>query len=36
MVYRGMRPRVALLGLHEDGTYRDRERFGLPTRTPSW
>lgn len=30
MVYRGMRPRVALLGLHEDGTYRDRERFGLP------
>lgn len=30
LVYRGMRPRVALLGLHEDGTYRDRERFGLP------
>lgn len=30
MVYRGMRPRTALLGLHEDGTYRDRERFGLP------
>jgi SulP family sulfate permease len=30
MVYRGMRPRAALLGLHEDGTYRDRERFGLP------
>ena len=30
MVYRGMRPRVALLGLHEDGTYRDRDRFGLP------
>jgi len=29
LVYRGMRPRVALLGLHEDGTYRDRERFGL-------
>lgn len=30
LVYRGMRPRVALLGLHEDGTYRDRARFGLP------
>lgn len=30
LVYRGMRPRVALLGLHEDGTYRDRERFDLP------
>ncbi|WP_454456864.1 SulP family inorganic anion transporter [Thauera phenylacetica] len=30
LVYRGMRPRVALLGLHEDGTYRDRDRFGLP------
>ncbi len=30
LVYRGMRPRVALLGLHEDGTYRDRARFSLP------
>lgn len=30
MVYRGMTPRVALLGLHEDGTYRDLERFRLP------
>lgn len=30
LVYRGMRPRVALLGLHEDGTYRDRDRFDLP------
>jgi SulP family sulfate permease len=29
MVYRSMRPRVALLGLHADGTYRDLERFGL-------
>ena len=29
LVYRGMRPRAALLGLHADGTYRDRERFGL-------
>lgn len=30
MLYRDMQPRVALLGLHDDGTYRDRERFGLP------
>ena len=30
MVYRGMRPRVALLGLHADGSYRDLQRFGLP------
>lgn len=29
MVYRSMTPRVALLGLHADGTYRDLERFGL-------
>lgn len=29
MVYRSMSPRVALLGLHPDGTYRDLERFGL-------
>lgn len=29
MVYRGMRPRVALLGLHADGTYRDLQRFQL-------
>lgn len=29
MVYRSMSPRIALLGLHEDGTYRDLERFGL-------
>jgi sulfate permease, SulP family len=29
MVYRSMNPRVALLGLHPDGTYRDLERFGL-------
>lgn len=29
MVYRSMTPRVALLGLHPDGTYRDLERFGL-------
>ena len=29
MVYRSMRPRVALLGLHADGSYRDLQRFGL-------
>ena len=29
MVYRGMRPRAALLGLHADGTYRDLQRFHL-------
>ena len=29
MLYRGMKPRIALLGLHPDGTYRDLERFGL-------
>lgn len=28
-LYRDMHPRIALLGLHEDGTYRDAERFGL-------
>lgn len=30
LIYREMNPRVALLGLHPDGTYRDAERFGLP------
>ncbi len=35
MLYRGMRPRVALLGLHRDGTYRDLERFGLPHPHPN-
>ncbi len=29
MLYRDMKPRTALLGLHPDGTYRDLERFGL-------
>ncbi len=29
MLYRDMRPRTPLLGLHPDGTYRDLERFGL-------
>ena len=29
-LYRGMRPRVAIVSLHEDGTLRDAERFRLP------
>ncbi len=29
MLYRDMQPRIALLGLHPDGTFRDLERFGL-------
>lgn len=29
MLYRDMRPRSALLGLHPDGSYRDLYRFGL-------
>lgn len=29
MLYREMRPRTVLLGLHPDGTYRDLARFGL-------
>jgi SulP family sulfate permease len=29
MLYRDMKPRTALLGLHADGTYRDLGRFGL-------
>jgi len=29
LIWRSMKPRVALLGLHEDDTYRDLERFGL-------
>lgn len=35
MLYRSMSPRIALLGLHEDGTYRDLERFGLHHPDPS-
>lgn len=34
MLYRDMKPRIALLGLHEDGTYRDLQRFGLPQPHP--
>jgi SulP family sulfate permease len=29
-MYRGMRPRVAIVSLHEDGTLRDAARFDLP------
>ena len=29
-LYRGMRPRIAIASLHEDGTLRDAERFRLP------
>ncbi|QID18722.1 SulP family inorganic anion transporter [Nitrogeniibacter mangrovi] len=29
LIWRSMKPRIALLGLHEDGTYRDLERFDL-------
>lgn len=35
MVYRSMTPRVALLGLHADGTYRDLDRFGLAHPDPN-
>jgi|CryBogDrversion2_1035201.scaffolds.fasta_scaffold00121_20 SulP family sulfate permease len=30
LLYRMMRPRIALLGLHHDGTLRDAERHNLP------
>jgi SulP family sulfate permease len=30
LLYRLMRPRVAILGLHEDGTFRDARLFNLP------
>lgn len=30
LLYRMMRPRVAILGLHQDATLRDAERHGLP------
>ena len=29
LIYRSMKPRVAVLGRHPDGTWRDAERFGL-------
>ncbi len=34
LLYRLMRPRVAVLGLHEDGVLRDARRFGLPALHP--
>jgi len=34
MLYRLMRPRVALLGYHPDGVLRDARRFGLPPLHP--
>ena len=30
LLYRMMRPRIALLGMHQDGTLRDAERHALP------
>ena len=30
LIWRSMKPRIALLGLHEDASYRDLQRFGLP------
>jgi SulP family sulfate permease len=30
LLYRMMRPRIALLGMHQDGTLRDAERHNLP------
>ena len=30
LLYRMMRPRIALLGIHQDGTLRDAERHNLP------
>ncbi|WP_374266519.1 SulP family inorganic anion transporter [Zoogloea sp.] len=34
LIYRSMTPRVALLGRHPDGTWRDAARFGLPPPHP--
>jgi SulP family sulfate permease len=34
LLYRMMRPRVAVLGRHPDGTLRDARRFGLPPLHP--
>jgi len=34
LLYRLMRPRVAILGLHEDGTFRDARVFNLPDLHP--
>jgi SulP family sulfate permease len=34
LIYRSMKPRVAVLGRHPDGTWRDAERFKLPEPHP--
>lgn len=34
LLYRMMRPRVAVVGLHQDGTLRDASRFNLPPLHP--
>lgn len=34
-LYRGMRPRIVAVGLHQDGTLRDAARFGLPPIHPA-
>ena len=34
LIYRSMKPRVAVLGRHPDGTWRDAERFGLAPAHP--
>ncbi|MBS0368731.1 MAG: SulP family inorganic anion transporter [Proteobacteria bacterium] len=34
LIYRSMKPRVAVLGRHPDGTWRDAARFGLPPAHP--
>ena len=35
LIYRSMKPRVAVLGRHPDGTWRDAARFGLPPASPA-
>ena len=35
LIYRSMRPRVAVLGRHPDGTWRDARRFGLAPAHPA-
>lgn len=34
LIYRSMKPRVAVLGRHPDGSWRDAARFGLPPPHP--
>lgn len=35
LIWRSMKPRIALLGLHEDDSYRDLQRFDLPHPHPT-